>query len=64
MFVVEIKEETFKESGMQFLNKAGFKPNRPYRVLSVVGDKLLLVNQDGEMVEVFPRKCRYIIDED
>lgn len=63
MFLVEIKEETFKEQGMQFLSKIGFRPNRQYRVLSVVGDKLLLVKEDGEMVEIFPRKCRYVLDE-
>ena len=63
MFLVEIKEETFRESGMQFLAKIGFEPNRPYRVLSVVSDKLLLVKDDGEMVELYPRKCKYVMDE-
>jgi hypothetical protein len=63
MFLVEIKQETFKENGMQFLAKIGFEPNHPYRVLSVVGDKLLLVKEDGEMVELYPRKCKYVMDE-
>lgn len=61
MFVVTIKEETFKTAGMEFLHKKGFKAGKEYKVVGLFSQKLLIADTDsGEMVELFPRNCIYI----
>jgi hypothetical protein len=60
---VEIKEATFSESGMDFLNKLA-APGEVYEVVGTVGDKLLIVTDSNEFVELYPRKCKYVPCED
>jgi len=61
MFTVKIKSEIFEILSMDFLEKRGFKPNTEYQAIGVVGSKLLVADTvSGEMVELFPRNCRFI----
>lgn len=61
MFTVKIRKDTFGISGMDFLEKKGFKPDTEYVAVSTIGQKLLIADPNsGEMVELFPRNCIYI----
>lgn len=61
MFSVKIRPQIFSIREMDFLNSKGFSPDKIYKVVAVVESKLLLVDEDsGEMVELFPRNCIYV----
>ena len=57
---VSIKKETFETTGMDFLEKKGFSPDKDYNLIGTIGQKLLIADpESGEMVELFPRNCKY-----
>ena len=56
---VTIKEEVFEDPSMQFV-KDKLIPFRGYPVLEIVGDKFLILGENNEFVEMFPRKCNFL----
>lgn len=61
-FIVKISEKVFEE--MPFMKKTSFEPEKLYRVIATAGEKFVLVNKHGEMIELYPRKCIYVQTED
>lgn len=55
-FKVIFKEEAFKE--MTFL-KTLAKHGEAYKVIGTVGDRLLVLGENNEMIEIYPRKCLF-----
>ena len=55
-YFVRIKESEIDD--LPFAKKAGFDSNTDYEVVGTIADKLLVVHpNNGELLELFPRKC-------
>ena len=59
-FKVTIKQETIEE--MPFMKKLGIDSTTEYDVVDKIEGRLILHIGNGEMVEVYPRKCLLVED--
>jgi hypothetical protein len=58
LFYVKVKIEALNDPTTSFL-KGKIDPNLEYPVICTAGDRFVLVTDNDEFVEIYPRKCLF-----
>lgn len=58
LFYIKVKKEAFNDPTTPFV-KEKFDPETEYPVVCIVGDRLVVVIENGELIELYPRKCLF-----
>lgn len=60
-FKVELKHEAINNAHIEDFYYKSKTGQDSFEVLGTVGDKLLITNNQGDLLEVYPRFCKRVI---
>ncbi len=56
LFYVRVKQDAFSDPATSFIREK-LQPDVEYPVVAVVSDRFVLVAENGDFIELYPRKC-------
>lgn len=53
---------TIKPIEDKYILPANFEINKKYNCVDVKGDQLLIINEEGDFLSIYARRCKFIRD--